>query len=136
MTRYLAAYAIAAILFGLLDFLWLSRMAPSLYRPLIGEIMADNVRWGAAISFYFIYIAGMVWFAVRPGIDSGQWLTALVQGALLGGLCYATYDLTNQATLRVWDIRITLADIAWGTFATGLAAGGTAWIINRFLPAN
>lgn len=136
MTRYLAAYVVAAILFGLLDFLWLSRMAPSLYRPLIGEIMADNVRWSAAISFYFIYIAGMVWFAVRPGIESGQWTTALLQGALLGGLCYATYDLTNQATLRIWDIRITLADIAWGTFATGVAAGGTTWIINRFLPAN
>lgn len=132
MRRYAAATALAALLFGLLDFLWLSNMAERLYRPVIGEIMADSVNWAAALSFYALYILGMVWFAVRPGLQQRDWRAALLNGALLGGLCYATYDLTSQAVLKLWATHITLIDIAWGSFATSIASALTTFLVLRF----
>lgn len=129
---WIVAYIAAALTFGALDALWLRWAAPNLYRPVIGEIMADQVRWGAAITFYLIYIAGMVWFAIRPGIAAGQVATAVLNGALLGALCYATFDLTSQAVLKVWSTRISVMDIAWGAFATATASGVACWVTLRF----
>ena len=125
--KWIIAYLAAAISFGILDAFWLRWAAPNLYRPVIGEIMADQVRWGAAIAFYLIYIAGMVWFAIKPGIASGQVSTAVLNGALLGALCYATFDLTSQAVLKVWSTQISVMDIAWGAFATAVASGVACW---------
>jgi len=122
MTQYLIAYAVAAIIFGALDAMWLSWAGPNFYRPVIGEVMADNFNMGAAGVFYFLYLAGMMWFAVKPGLESGQWTIALLNGILLGALCYATYDLTSQAVLKVWATKISVVDIAWGAFATGTSA--------------
>lgn len=128
--KWLTAYLSAAVAFGAFDFLWLRWAGPNLYRPAIGEVLAPQFRGGPALVFYAIYIAGMVWFAVRPGLAGGV-PAALLNGALLGGLAYATYDLTNQATLKVWSTHITLIDIAWGAFATALASGIAAWVTNR-----
>lgn len=125
--RWIVAYASAAVAFGILDFFWLRWAGPNLYRPVIGEIMADSVRVGAAATFYLMYIAGMVWFAVRPGIAAGSIRPALLNGALLGALCYATFDLTSQAVFKVWATHITAADIIWGAFATSVAAGIASW---------
>lgn len=120
--RYIAAYAGAAIAFVLLDAVWLSLMSSQIYKPLLGEIMIDGVRWAPAISFYLIYLAGIVLFAVAPGLRSGEWSSSAKLGACLGFVAYATYDLTNQATLIVWPVQITLLDLAWGTFVTAAAA--------------
>ena len=90
--------------------------------------MHDGVRWGAALSFYTIYMAGIVWFAVRPALETGKVQTALLNGALLGGLCYATFDLTSQAVIKVWATHITLADITWGAFITGVTASIATWV--------
>lgn len=130
--KWIVAYVAAAISFGVLDALWLRWAAPNLYRPVIGEIMARDLRVGAAAAFYVIYIAGMVWFAVRPGIASGQVSTAMLNGALLGALCYATFDLTSQAVMKVWSTQISMMDIAWGAFATAMAAGAACWATLRF----
>ena len=130
--KWIIAYIVAAVSFGVLDSFWLRWAAPNLYRPVIGEIMASEVRWGAAIAFYLIYIAGMVWFAVRPGIVSGQVGTAVLNGALLGALCYATFDLTSQAVLKVWSTQISVMDIAWGAFATAAASGIACWAALKF----
>lgn len=130
--NWIIAYIVAAVSFGVLDSFWLRWAAPNLYRPVIGEIMASEVRWGAAIAFYLIYIAGMVWFAVRPGIVSGQVGTAVLNGALLGALCYATFDLTSQAVLKVWSTQISVMDIAWGAFATAAASGIACWAALKF----
>ena len=119
MTRYTIAYVAAAIIFGALDAIWLSWAGPNLYQPVIGEIMAEEFNVAAAGAFYLIYLAGMVWFAIRPALESGKVSAALINGALLGGLCYATFDLTSQAVFKVWATHVTLADIAWGAFATG-----------------
>ena len=133
MTQYIAAYAIAAVIFGVLDAIWLSNAAPSLYRPIIGDIMADQFRLAPALTFYALYLVGMMWFAVRPALIDGQWTTALLNGALLGFFCYATFDLTSQAVFKTWSTKITIIDMIWGTFATGTTAAATAMLVLRFV---
>lgn len=123
--KLVIAYVVAAIAFGVLDALWLRWAGPNLYRPVIGEIMADEFRLAPAAAFYLIYIAGMVWFAIRPGLESGSVVTALLNGAMLGALCYATFDLTSQAVFKVWSTHVSLMDIAWGATATALASAAS-----------
>lgn len=125
MLKYVAAFGGTAAVLVVLDALWLTFAGPKLYRPIIGELLADDVRLAPAIAFYFLYVTGVVVLAVRPAMKSGQWVEALWLGLALGVVAYACYDLTNQATLKVWSIRITLIDLTWGAFlsATGALAG-------------
>ena len=129
--KWIVAYCAAALAFGALDAVWLRWAGPNFYRPAIGELLADSFRMAPALVFYAAYIAAMVWFAVRPGLAGGIGAAAL-NGALLGAICYATYDLTNQATMKVWPVHVTLADIAWGAFATAVAASVATWAAGRF----
>ncbi len=128
----LIAYAATAVIFLALDAVWLTTMADRLYRPELGRLMLDRPEMAPAAAFYLIYVVGVVVFAVLPGLESGRWTTALGLGALLGLVAYAAYDLTNQATLRGWSWRVTLADLCWGTFVTAVAAAAgcrvTAWL--------
>jgi uncharacterized membrane protein len=128
--KWIAAYVSAALAFGALDFLWLRWAGPNFYRPALGDLLAAEFRMAPALVFYLIYIAGMVWFAVRPGLAGGVPM-AVLNGALLGGLAYATYDLTNQATLKIWPVHLTLIDIAWGAAATALASGIAALTVRK-----
>ena len=130
LTRYLAAYAGAAAAFIFLDAIWLSQTNERFYRPLLGQILIEGVRWAPAICFYIIYLSGVTLFAIHPALRVRRWIIATRLGAAFGFVAYATYDLTNQATLITWPIQITLMDLAWGTFVT--AAGATA----GFLAAN
>ena len=130
--KWIIAYVAAAVAFGLLDAMWLRWAGPNLYRPVIGPIMAEEFRKGAAIAFYLLYLLGMMWFAVKPGLAAGNVGTAMLNGALLGALCYATFDLTSQAIMKVWATHISLADIAWGAFATAIAAGVGTWAALKF----
>ena len=127
MTNYLIAFGIAAVVFGALDAMWLSWAGPNLYRPVIGEIMADDFNMAAAGVFYVLYLVGMMWFGVKPGLESGDWTKALLNGALLGALCYATFDLTSQAVFKVWATKISIMDICWGAFATGTTSAVATW---------
>ena len=120
--RAVVAYLAAGAAFGVLDFLWLSNAAPRLYRSAIGEIMADQVRWGPALGFYVLYLVGVTALVVLPALKAGSLFKGLWSGALFGLVAYATYDLTNQATLRVWPAHLTLIDITWGAFATAMAS--------------
>ena len=129
--KWIVAYGAAALAFGALDAVWLRWAGPNFYRPAIGELLADSFRMAPALVFYAAYIAAMVWFAVRPGLAGGIGAAAL-NGALLGAICYATYDLTNQTTMKVWPVHVTLADIAWGAFATAVAASVATWAAGRF----
>ena len=92
--------------------------------------MKGGFRMGPAITFYVLYILGMVIFAVGPALNSGKWQTALLWGALLGFFCYMTYDLTNHATMKVWSVKVTVLDIIWGTFLTGSASLVGYWVTN------
>ena len=119
MLKLLSSYAIATVFFFAIDMLWLGVIAKKLYREKLGFILSDEVNWTAAIVFYFIYIAGILFFAVYPALRDFSWQTALLNGAVLGFLCYATYDLTNMATIAKWPLQIVLIDIVWGTVLTG-----------------
>jgi uncharacterized membrane protein len=121
--QLLIAYAATAVVFLVLDAIWLTVMADRLYRPALGSLLLDRFDLRAATMFYALYVVGVVVFAVVPGLESERWTKALGLGALLGLVAYATYDLTNQATLRGWSWRVTVADLCWGTFVTGAAAG-------------
>ena len=129
--KWLIAWIAAAVSFGVLDALWLRWAGPNLYRPALGELLAPSFRLVPALVFYVIYISAMVWFAVRVGYFLGV-PHAVLNGALLGFVAYATYDLTNQATMKVWPIHVTLIDIAWGASATALASGIAAWTVQKF----
>ena len=129
---YAVAFVAAGLTFGLLDAIWLRFAGPHLYRPMLGDLLAPSFRMAPALIFYLLYVAGMVWFAVKPGAQFGVPIGVL-NGAILGMLCFATYDLTNQATLRQWPWQLTLIDIAWGTSATALASGAAAFAVRKFV---
>ena len=122
MVKLLAAYGATAVVFVLMDMTWLTLTGTTLYRPVLGPFLADKVDGGAAVAFYLIYIFGLVFFAVRPGLAAQDWKTAALSGLLLGLVAYATYDLTNQATLRLWSIKLTLLDLCWGMTASAVAS--------------
>ena len=115
-------YGAALLVMGVLDALWLGFIARDLYRRELGELMAANVRVVPAALFYLAYPAGLVALALQPQPESMS--MAAWRSALVGLVAYGTYDLTNMATLRQWSVTLTLADIAWGAFASALA--GTA----------
>ena len=128
---WIVAWIVAAVVFGALDALWLGWAGKNFYRPHLGDLLAQSFRLVPALAFYVAYVSAMVWFAVRPGLSGGAGAAAL-NGALLGAICYATYDLTNQATLRHWSTTVTIADIAWGAFATAVAASVATMVATRF----
>ena len=116
--------------FGVLDALWLTQMFDRLYKPALGPLLAPGLRLDAAGAFYLMYVTGLVLLAVRPAVLSGAGPgAAAMRGAGLGAFAYATYDLTNQATLAIWPAHVSAIDIAWGTFASAAAsaAGALAW---------
>jgi uncharacterized membrane protein len=129
---YLVAYLSALVVFGIIDAGWLSTMGNLIYRPLLGDLLAPSVRIAPAIAFYLLYPVGITVFAALPAIRSGSLSTALILGLLFGAIAYGTYDLTNQATLRIWPVQITLIDIAYGAVASGLAAMA-AFAVTRWL---
>lgn len=131
MTRIITAYFATLVVFAAIDAVWLTQVGPSLYKPILGDLLTDKPRLGAAVVFYLIFIAGIVYFAVLPGLALG-WQKALINGAVLGFVAYATYDLTNQATLAVWATKITLIDMAWGTFLSATSATGGTLLTGLF----
>ncbi|ODR93636.1 hypothetical protein AUC70_12410 [Methyloceanibacter stevinii] len=119
---YALAYVATALTFLVLDFIWLGYVAKPLYQQEIGPLLLEKFNVAAAVGFYLVFIAGVVIFAVAPALQGGTWRTALLYGALFGFFAYATYDMTNLATLQGWSPTVTVVDIAWGTFLTGTAA--------------
>jgi uncharacterized membrane protein len=119
---YVVAYIGTAIVFFAIDYVWLSRVAFGFYREQIGHVLLDQPNLAAAGAFYLFYIGGIVYFAVAPAMQSGNWTQALIAGAILGLVAYGTYDMTNLATIRDWSVSVTIIDILWGAALTGTAA--------------
>lgn len=115
-------YALTVPVFFAIDMVWLGVLAKNIYSKQLGDLLSPTVNWTAAIVFYLLYIFGIIYFAVLPGIDKDSIRTVIINGMLFGGLAYATYDLTNLATLKNWPITITFIDIAWGITLTTLVA--------------
>lgn len=118
----LIAWVGAIIPFLAIDLVWLGVVARSFYRAQLGPLLADQPRWGVALAFYALYCAGIVLFAVLPGLRAGSLLHSALLGAAFGLVAYATYDLTNLATLRGWPPLMSLVDLAWGTVLTATVA--------------
>jgi uncharacterized membrane protein len=116
---YLKLYALTVPVFFVIDILWLGVVAKGFYRKKLGFILSDNVNWAAAVIFYMIYIAGILFFSVRPALANNSWREAALLGALFGFFTYATYDLTNMATIKDWPMAIVLIDILWGICLIG-----------------
>ena len=116
------AYVGTLIAFLAIDAVWLGVLSRGLYSRWIGHLMREEPLWPAAGVFYLMYVAGIVFFAVQPALGSGSWKTAALHGAVLGFIAYATYDMTNYATLKDWPLAMVLVDLAWGTLLTGTAA--------------
>lgn len=111
---FIKLYAIALPVFFAIDMVWLGLVAKNFYKNQIGFLMKTDINWTAAILFYLLFIVGLVLFVIAPAIEKSSWIYALIFGALFGLISYATYDLTNLATLKDWPLLVTIVDLAWG----------------------
>jgi len=132
MKRYLIAYAVMLVLFPVLDFIWIGFVARGLYQGEIGSLLAPQPRLAPAAVFYAVYAAGVLIFAVAPGLDRDDWLRAFGMAALFGAVAYAVYDLTNLSTLKGFTLKISLADMAWGALMTGVVGSLGRLAARRF----
>ena len=119
--RTVVAYGVAFLALCVIDGIWLGVVAKDFYRTALGPLMATQVNWWAAAAFYLLYPIGLIIFVIRPALDDSALATALVRGALFGLFAYATYDLTNLATLRDFPTKVALVDMAWGALVSALA---------------
>jgi uncharacterized membrane protein len=119
---WIAAYIASAVTFLALDALWLGVVAQKMYQREFGPLLLEKPNMAAAAVFYALYLVGIVFFAVKPALEAGSWSRALIHGALFGLIAYATYDLTNLATLKGFPFKVVIPDLAWGAFVTSAAA--------------
>jgi uncharacterized membrane protein len=122
---FVKLYLIAVPIFFLVDMLWLGVVAKGFYARQIGFLMKTNVNWPAAIVFYLLFVAGLVAFVIIPAREQNSMMHALSYGALFGLISYATYDLTNLATLQGWPIVVTVVDLVWGSVLAASVAAAT-----------
>jgi uncharacterized membrane protein len=129
---YVKVYLCTLAGFLAIDIVWLAVVARGFYRHQLGFLLADQPNWWAAIAFYLLFVAGLLVFAVLPGMQAGSAWKALLLGAFLGLLTYATYDLTNQATIKNWPWIVTIVDMAWGTVLAA-SVSGIGYLAGRWL---
>lgn len=133
MSKFLTQYLVVLISFLIIDGLWLAVVARKFYQKYLGYLMTEQVVWWAAVLFYLLFAGAVVYFVVAPAISGGQiWWRVLLSGAILGLAMYATYDLTNQATIKNWPAIVTLVDIIWGTLMTAAVTVISVIILRLF----
>lgn len=132
MLPILKLYGIAFVVFFVVDLIWLGLVAKDLYQKEIGSLLKPDVNWAAAIIFYLLFILGLVIFVINPAVESGSLVKAMMLGAFFGLVTYATYDLTNLATMRDFTLKITLIDLTWGT-TLGFLTSTLTYLINDWL---
>jgi len=128
---FIKLYAIALPVFFAIDMIWLGLIAKNFYKNQIGFLMKPDINWTAAIIFYLLFIVGLVLFVIAPAVEKGSWTYALLFGALFGLITYATYDLTNLATLKDWPLLVTIVDLAWGATLGALVSVITFFIAGK-----
>ena len=131
LPKLLLLYLFTALVFFAIDIAWLGVISKDFYDKQIGHLRGDT-KWVAAIIFYLVYIIGILIFSVLPGLKENSFQHTLLYGALFGFFCYATYDMTNLATLKGWPIKMVIIDIIWGTVLTGTVAT-VGWFIGKWL---
>lgn len=127
----MSALAATVLAMLVLDGLWLGFIARGFYRRHLGFLMSDQINWGAAIVFYALYAIGLTVFVVQPSIEDASVGTALWRGALFGLVAYATYDLTNQATLKGWPFIVTAVDLGWGMMLSAAVGAIATYAVLR-----
>ena len=132
MTMFLKLYGIAFLVFFVVDLIWLGLVAKRLYQKEIGQLLKPDVNWVAAMIFYALFIAGLAIFVLMPGVDANSLSKVMMLGAFFGLVTYATYDLTNLATLKDFTLKITLIDLTWGTFL-GFSTSTLSYLIYQAL---
>lgn len=128
---FIKLFAIAFPVFLAIDMVWLGLVAKNFYRQQIGALLKPDVNWIAAIAFYLLFIAGLVFFVIAPAVEKKQWLHALLTGAFFGLVTYATYDLTNLAVAKDWPVLVTIVDLAWGMTLGALVTTLTYFIAQK-----
>lgn len=129
---FLKLYTIALPVFFAIDMIWLGLVAKNFYAKQIGFLMKSNINWVAALLFYLLFIAGLVVFVINPALTQEKWLHALLFGALFGLITYATYDLTNLATIKDWPLLVTIIDLIWGSTLAALVSTITYFITTKW----
>lgn len=132
IARTIAHFGLSLVVFLVIDLLWLGVIARSVYAKHLGHLMRPDVHWPAALTFYALFVAGLVVLAVYPALQQGGWTRALVIGLVYGFLTYMTYELTNWAVIKHWPPGIVAIDIAWGTVLGGAVATGS-YLVGRWL---
>ncbi len=126
-------YLVAFFVFLIIDMIWLGFLAKKFYKKNLGELMRKKVNWVAALLFYFLFVFALLFFVVIPAIESSSWIDAFLYGAFFGMISYATYDLTNLATLKNWSINVTIIDILWGSLLGAMVSLITYLISVNFI---
>lgn len=129
---FLKLYAIVLPIFFALDMVWLGVISKKFYAAQLGFLMKPNINWVAAISFYLLFIAGLIVFVISPALGKHSWMHAALLGALFGLVTYATYDLTNLATMKDWPLLVTFVDLAWGAVLSASVATISYFIATKF----
>lgn len=127
--KLIISYLLTTVVFFAIDMAWLGFIAKDLYRKYLGGFLNDKVNWAAAIIFYLLFIVGIFYFSILPAVEKNSVVKAILSGALFGIFTYATYDLTNLATLKNWPLPIVFIDIAWGAVLTGLVSTAGYYIV-------
>lgn len=125
-------YFIALVIFLAIDLVWLTVISKQLYAEKLGYLMAPKPNLLAALAFYMLFILGLMVFVINPALTSGSWAQALLTGLFFGLVTYATYDLTNLATVKDWPVLITVIDLLWGSAVSGVTALVSFWVIRLF----
>lgn len=128
---FIKLYTIALPVFFAIDMIWLGLVAKNFYRGQIGFLMKTDINWVAAIIFYALFIVGLVIFVIMPAVEKSSWIHALLFGALFGLITYATYDLTNLATLKDWPLLVSLVDLVWGAVLAASVSTATYFIASK-----
>lgn len=128
----LKIYLLATTLFFAIDMVWLGFVAQKFYSNQIGFLMKSDINWIAAITFYLLFIAGLCVFVILPSIEKNSFIQALLLGGFFGLVTYATYDLTNLATLKDWPLTMTIVDMIWGTTLGASVSGLTYYIATKW----
>lgn len=130
--KLLLSYLLTFIVFLVIDLTWLGFIAKDLYRKYLSGFLTNQVNWTAAIIFYLLFIIGIFIFTILPAVEKNSLTSAILLGALFGFFTYATYDLTNLATLKGWPLKIVFIDITWGTILTALVSTAGFYIVKYF----
>lgn len=131
-SKFILSYLLTAVVFFTIDLAWLGLVAKGLYDRYLGNFLSDQINWTAAIVFYLLFIVGIFLFVIFPALEKQSWQHALLYGALFGFFTYATYDLTNLATLKGWPLTIVFIDILWGMVLTGSVSTAGYFIAKYF----